>query len=102
MSGGTKVVANSRKIVRTLKSGFPAVVHEVDIYDFTIVKVKEGHPPDFAHFDHVISTIEGAATSVHQSKTADSAVVLVNANVTNRSGDHLRVPIKVFSDRTGI
>jgi hypothetical protein len=92
----------SRRIVRVITSGFPEFVREVDIYDSTIAHIKEDHPSDFERFDQVISTIEGDATSIHESRTVKSAVVFVNAEVKNSSGDPLRVPVKVFSDGTGI
>jgi hypothetical protein len=92
---------DNRKIVKVITSGVPDLVREVQIYDSVLEHIKENHPEEFRRIDEVYSTIQGP-TRVHQSKTRENAIVFVNETCVSTGGDPLRVPVKVYSDGSGI
>lgn len=93
---------DNRKIVKSVSSGFPQYVRNVAVYDSVLEHVAIQHPEDFQKLDGVYKTIESEATAIHQSRTNPAAVIFVNTNITNSSGDPLLVPVKVYEDGTGI
>jgi hypothetical protein len=90
------------KIVRVVTSGFPQFVQRVNVYDTVLEHISEKHPEEFSRINEIYSTIEGAATRIHQSRTNERAIVLVNDDCVSTGGDPIRVPVKVYDDGIGI
>lgn len=70
---------------------------EVRFYDETIAHIKEGHPEIPIELPCVTSAVEKAIvnpTVVEESY--DNSFVFVDEETTNKSGDPLRVPVKVI------
>jgi hypothetical protein len=96
-------VADERKVIKTVVSGFTSFVEKVDLYDSTLAHIEKYHPEEYKRLPEIIATIEGSATRIHKSKTHPTSIVLVNDNVTSSAdGDPLRLPIKIYDDKSGI
>jgi len=92
---------DSRRVVRVVTSGVPQLVQRVEIYDSVLRHIEEQHPEEFRRILDVYSTI-AEPTRVHQSRTHSRSILFVSDDFVSTGGDPLRVPVKVFSDGTGI
>jgi hypothetical protein len=92
---------SSSKFIRTIVSGVPELVREVYLSEETDRHIREHHPTEYKRFSDIVQAVE-KPTRVHKSKVHPTAVVFVNDRSTSTDGDPLRVPVKVYSDGTGI
>jgi hypothetical protein len=75
---------------------------EVRLYDETVGHVKERHPEIPIELPSMTTATAGAiANPTHVEETYDQSYVFVDAETTNRSGDPLRVPVKVIEGTSG-
>jgi hypothetical protein len=73
-------------------------VTEVRLYDDTIEHVRTRHPEVPALLPSVeFAVFDTLRNPTHVEKSYESSYVFVNARATNRSGDPLRVPVKIVS-----
>lgn len=88
--------------IKVIETGVLDTLTTVHLYDETIVKVATKHPEVPAELPCMVTAVETAISSpTHVEASHSNSFVFVDAGTTNKSGDPLRVPVKVVDGTSG-
>jgi hypothetical protein len=77
-------------------------IEEVRLYEDTSEHIRENHPEVPILLPSVQSAVEKAIVEpTHVEQSYGGSYVFVDRESTNRSGDPLRVPVKLIGERSG-